>query len=609
MNSLKVSLLSLLFLSNSLWISDGYAMEAPDEIKDHSQGGNVATGMPEVQIQEDFETRLKNACRTAVVSKNPEVLLSLLRVEANNNINAREELCSCLFNPRKASIVGLTLTPEHIQEAKDIYRLGLKQRDRWAENYGREIGRKFLADYKNASSASVRQKLTRELIGQWSGFISEHWCFNPISLTVNLLRFEDHPINVQLKHCLEIELMEHLLKSGEPYHTFDLVRTAIESGDNNKLQQYLGMAKKLNPENLTFNVRSMAQFGLRGKVSCKTALELYLIAADQGCQYSMFWAAEIIERGFEGQAPNLPKALFLYEKAANLGSLQAMHNAGLLLSQGFEGQAPNEQRALQYFTCAADQGFTNSMLLLGVYYLYNNKLGDSIFWLEKARLNRSSVAVKYLEIAKQFALELKPIPEAAPVVEAHSDQQLTQLIESTIEPVTITGVGEHFIKKPDLEDGADWSGSSNDEELDDEISPHIEEGLAEQPDFPKPNFDFQKLSNNPKFIREQLRKLGQKKSEIDQLGEQHKAPTDTNRDIVERIKNLDAKLNDNDIFSLFKDPYFKNEVLVSGTKNGIKVKSIRGFSTSTHRKHTKDYDGYHRNFLKDLKKVLESFSL
>ena len=173
----------------------------------------------------------------------------------------------------------------------------------------------------------------------------------------------------------------------------------------------------------------------------------------------------------------------------------------------------------------------------------------------------------------------------------------------------VSGRPASVARGDDSENEIDWSGSSDDEELDDEISTQIHEDVSELVNFPKPNFDFQKLGNNPKFIREQLRKLGKKKLEIDRLAEEHRMPTDTNRDTVERIKSLDAKLNDNDIFKLFKDPYFKNEVLVSGTKSGIKVKSIRGFSTSTHRKHAKDYDGYHRNFLKDLKKVLESFSL
>jgi len=123
------------------------------------------------------------------------------------------------------------------------------------------------------------------------------------------------------------------------------------------------------------------------------------------------------------------------------------------------------------------------------------------------------------------------------------------------------------------------------------------------------NSDFQKLIKNPKFLREQLRKLGRKKLEIDQLAEDHRIPTDRNRDTVERIKNFDAKLSYQDISELFKDPYFKNEVRVSKTKSGIQVKSIKGISAGTHRNHTKKYDGYHRNFLKDLKKVLESFSL
>ncbi|NCQ67633.1 MAG: sel1 repeat family protein [Alphaproteobacteria bacterium] len=277
-----------------------------------------------------------------------------------------------------------------------------------------------------------------------------------------------------------------------------------------------------------------------------------------------------------------------------------MHNAGILLGQGFRGQAPDDERALKYLTRAADKGLSKSMLVLGIYYLSKNKISDAIFWLEKAKINREPIVERYLEIAKQSAFE-SPTSEAAHLVDEDSDRQLTQLIESTIEPVSKSEGAEVSTAETDSGDEADWSDSSEDEEVSAEI--------AESTGSSKTNSDFQKLIKNPKFLREQLRKLGRKKLEIDQLAEDHRIPTDRNRDTVERIKNFDAKLSYQDISELFKDPYFKNEVRVSKTKSGIQVKSIKGISAGTHRNHTKKYDGYHRNFLKDLKKVLESFSL
>ncbi len=620
MNYLKVSSLSLLFFSNGFWISDSDAMDFPDETTVCSPGGNSATRMPEVRVPEDFETNFKNAVRSAVLSQNPEALLSLLRSKTEDNIKAREELHNYLSNSRQASVVGLTLNSGHRQEAKDVYRLGLKQNDNWARNHGLQIGREFLSNYEKASSVSARRKLKRKLIGQWSEFISVCWSLNPIALTVHLLwerscrplptlQFLMQPYSMEdlmdsgTPHPeLKIELKEHLLASGEPYHAFELVKNAIENADDSKIKRYLEMAKKVYHGDLVHDVRSHPQFG-RGKAAHKAALALYLIAADKGCKHSKFWAAEIIERGFEGQLPDLPRAFSLYKELADDGYSLAMHNAGILLGQGFRGQAPDDKRALKYLTRAADKGLSKSMLVLGIYYLSKNNISDAIFWLEKARINRNGIAERYLEIAKQSAFDLKAAAESTHIVEEPSDRQLTQL---TIKPVSAP---QPSVGETDSEDEEDRSDSSDDEELKTELSIEIHADTAESPHSSKPNFDFRKFSNNPKFIREQLRKLGRKKAKIDQLAEEHREPTAGNSEIIERIKSLDAKLNDRDIKKLFKDPCFKNEVLVSKTKSGMKVKSIKGISAGTHRKHTKDYDGLHRNFLKDLRRVLESFSL
>lgn len=577
-----------------------------------------------------FKTGLNEAVREAVATKHSERLLTILRIGVQEgNVEAQESLFGYLTDSKRAGLVGLRIIPEHAAEARDIFQKACNKREKWINSFGDKIGKKFLKDYESAVM-SIQRQMIQELIEKWAGYISINWHENPIARALNVLSYNQEfaGFNKILKPLLQTELKEILTDNGHPYYIFELVKGAMEKENRHKVKTYVNWAKKLSPVDLCFDVRSHAQFGLRGSISNRAALELYNICASNNyaegidgaaeITYSMFYAAEIYEHGYEGQQPDKFKALELYEKSAALCNLSSMHNAALLLGQGFEGQRPDMPRALEYLERAANGGLSDSMLLLGLYYLRNSDRNDNflktaLFWLESANTNGNRLAGMYLEMAKRFAAQLEGEEQTKLVTEAETKDliKLTEQAYSAVKEPNITEL-ESLLTVEIPIDGKD--ALTLDDTLIVDMPADVDEGQsadsATRPvETSKYSFWPKSESGNPKRLREQLRAAGKKKLEMDALHTKPRELSTKNKAIVGKINNNDTKLSIHDINSLFMDPYFKNQVNISKTKSGITVKSVQRNSTGTHRKHTKDYDGLHRNFIKGLQVVLESFGL
>jgi 5'-3' exonuclease len=91
---------------------------------------------------------------------------------------------------------------------------------------------------------------------------------------------------------------------------------------------------------------------------------------------------------------------------------------------------------------------------------------------------------------------------------------------------------------------------------------------------------------------------------------------DRAKDIAYMILSGDKSdnLNKSDLETLFADPYFSSQVEVKKTNSGLLVEAHHllkreYMTTGTHKNHDNIYDGFHRRFLGNLKKLLSLFDV
>ncbi len=120
------------------------------------------------------------------------------------------------------------------------------------------------------------------------------------------------------------------------------------------------------------------------------AVELYKDAADTGNMGAQFNYGYVLSCGIVVQK-NLAEAAKYYEKAAKQGHDQAKNNLGRLLENGWEGVEPNLPRAVELFKDAADTGN------MGAQFNYGYVLSCGIV----VQKNLAEAAKYYEKAAKQ----------------------------------------------------------------------------------------------------------------------------------------------------------------------------------------------------------------
>lgn len=351
------------------------------------------------------------------------------------------------------------------------------------------------------------------------------------------------------------------------------------------------------------------------------------------------------------QEENYQKSFKFFQKAADEGDKQALFNTGILLLKGIEGEVFKEKeeddsRAISYIQQSAAKGWSPAMIELALYYLERENdteegkknLETAYFWLEKARILKNSQAEVLLkEIQKKNEISSQTNKEEFEEDFSEVTPEFSECLNK-IETVNIDNKNE-FYKELHIESKKlyDFSNEVQKDEVssseEEQETPPIEEqeNLSEMElKQEKPFFHNKKRTQNPKLVRENLRKarLSFKNQQMHMPNVKANSPTEDSIKIIEKLRDPieRAKIKLNELRILFSDPYFSKNgrIEMDKTTNGWKIigthyKSMNScfadtdtkevFTTGTHRKHKKSYKGFDFNFLENIEKILKMFEV
>ncbi|MDP1723213.1 MAG: hypothetical protein Q8L85_00735 [Alphaproteobacteria bacterium] len=316
-----------------------------------------------------------------------------------------------------------------------------------------------------------------------------------------------------------------------------------------------------------------------------------------------------------------------YEKAFRFFLCGAQHNksfcmylVGCMIKEGFiKGQKADHKKAAEWFLRGAEKDEACAMVELAKLYIFspdfkNNEqnLKEALFWLRKAASMNEKDACKYLEFFNNL---LKENDETDV-----SDDELIDFIQKNtkIHPYLMNIDGfkslnkkkEIKVDKLQLDDFEIHVDCTIESLYEDSNDFNTEENIIQIDD---------QHYKNPKYIREQLRKVG--------LLKQYQENKESENRILELSNNnklivnmlLDKKIKSKNIdytqlVNLFADPFFENQVSITKSKSGCIIigknyKTLDYVVASTHKKHGQTYDGLNPFFAKDLIKILALFSL
>ncbi|MBX9787231.1 MAG: tetratricopeptide repeat protein [Alphaproteobacteria bacterium] len=266
-----------------------------------------------------------------------------------------------------------------------------------------------------------------------------------------------------------------------------------------------------------------------------------------------------------------------------------------------------------YMLQAAESGSSRAMISLVNRYLRiqtPDALAKAFFWIKKAQELNDPYAQALFKVATKIAQENQE--------PSKDDETLVKCMESLAQTAVVieSPVDDSLSSTPEGVDSPQESSPSTDSSDEEEaitaddytITPQeIKEWKEEQAKW-KENI------NNPKFVREKLREAHQSfqnKQEVKERPPLSPASTKTIKTL--RDKGSRFHITIDDLFSLFKDPYFQGQVDMFDTTDGYGIISYNfshGSSkttTGTHRKHNKSYKGLDANFLKSVAELVDLY--
>lgn len=292
----------------------------------------------------------------------------------------------------------------------------------------------------------------------------------------------------------------------------------------------------------------------------------------------------------------------------------SMHKLGELWHKGFNNKKVNLDKAAKWYLRAAEQNHGPAMVALANLYVSSYEAGDSsqklknaLFWYEKAKLLGEISAHDFLKISENLHEEA---------------------IDSDIE-------SEEALVENIINQNADESFDFEDIKIDIQLDKNFENQKIESPceeyelnvNFIAENHVEEKCSNfvndqvidNPKYIRNQLKKMGLLKKQMEEKENKQNifSLLPHNQDVVDMLKDKMIKNKNIDftqLMNLFSDPFFADQVTITRSKSGcvITAKNLKTLDyavASTHKKHNKSYDGLNPAFARELLKVLNVFGL
>lgn len=395
--------------------------------------------------------------------------------------------------------------------------------------------------------------------------------------------------------------------------------------DQKQALKFFLQAAEQGNEIAQYNLGCIFCDGLAGQsVNKEQALKFFLQAATQGFCQAQFNAAALLYQGFDNQPADKKQAFKLFLMAAKQGHKVAQTNVGHMFYDGFEGHSSNKNKALDFYLHAAQQSHLPAIEKIINYYIHavfkeGIPLKEIIFWLEKAK------SLKSLYAERLDAFFTEPRGQNPTTGNDEKDEEILDLMTTTVDPIVTEP--EFLQVKP-----GSVSDEVKEEALDEceEAVPNLDQFIIADKDFSdEPNFNefptsqplsLERKVSNAKYVREQMKLLGQLKKEQHAKADQsHSLPEQQIATRNEKCLNaiLEGKISEidhKDLKALFDDPLFDGQVLLYPTKNGLMITAHNrstqvSMTVSTHKTHSRDNKGVNRHFLRDLKSLLAIFGL
>jgi uncharacterized protein len=334
--------------------------------------------------------------------------------------------------------------------------------------------------------------------------------------------------------------------------------------------------------------------------------------------------AKLYCEGYVDGQKNIQKAIELILPLAKDNDPEAMDFMGRAFLAS-DGNELNHHKAAKWYKRAAENGYEPSMIKfakLVILSSYLNKSDDNLkeafFWLQKAESLGMDEARDYLEMCEKLLKENAELEVSdndileKNDISNHSNVDFKQL-DAPIELQEIKiDVSQNNIidlfESDDCSINVDFTDENNiivDNEFDSIKSLNIVDKNVQQ-------------SKNPKYIREQLRKLAElKKEQQNNNNAEKKDLSAKNQLIVNMLLDKNIKFKNIDytqLVNFFNDPFFENQVSIVKSKSGCVItgknyKTLDYVVASTHKKHGQTYDGLNPFFARDLIKVLALFDI
>lgn len=391
----------------------------------------------------------------------------------------------------------------------------------------------------------------------------------------------------------------------------DVVQISVEPYVALKTKHIISLDQLLKNERI---VHDKTQKKIKALIRCAFSVDL------KDKVNSLVNLAELYFMGYVDGEKNIKKAFDLLLPIAKNNHVAAMNYVGKLLLQETEEQKPNYKKAFKWFKRAAENGHADSMVRLGSLILFSvnffendQALSDALFWFQKAHSLGNKEATEYLVICENLLKENAELvvtdEEISDFVEVYDASTSNKNLHPLVIPNKLEDNDIHINKDECVEAS----------EFDDALVHVVLDECVVKKNLNYINKDVQYAKNNPKFQRQQLRKIGLlKKSQENKennindfkLSEKNQLIVDMLLDKSVKNKNIGYA----QLVNLFEDPFFENQVQVNTTKSGCIItaknyKTLDYVVTSTHKKHNRDYDGLNPFFARDLIKILVIFGL
>lgn len=328
--------------------------------------------------------------------------------------------------------------------------------------------------------------------------------------------------------------------------------------------------------------------------------------------------AKLYIQGYVDGQKNIKKATEMILPLAKKNYHEAMDFMGHIFLDSDEDDELNHQKAAEWYKRAAESGYEPSMIKFAKLMILSpclsksdQNLKEALFWLQKAESLGMDEARNYLVMCENLIKENAELEISDNDILNHNMIDFKKLnISMPLQEIKIQ-VSNDIV---DLNESDDYTISVD---FNDEINGIIDDELDSMKILNIVDKDVQKFKN-PKYIRDQLRKLAElKKNQQNNNNVEKKEISDKNKLIVDMLldKNIKSKNIDyTQLINLFDDPFFENQVTITKSKSGCVItgknyRTLNYVVASTHKKHAQTYSGLNPEFAKKLVELLAIFGL